>query len=80
MGLRRLNDECGIRKCATNIPLRQFAGNAASVASVDVYGLFYPKTHKSFIFEDLATGIVRVTPGVTSLLFRLRKSVLYALP
>ena len=33
------------------------------------------RSHKSFIFEDLATGIVRITPGVTPLLFRLRKLI-----
>ena len=37
------------------------------------------RSHKSSICENLATGIVRITPGVTSMSFRLRKAVLYAL-
>ena len=78
-GIRRLIDECGVRKCATNIPFRQFSGHSASVAVVDVCGSFYPISHKSPLCENLATAIDTVTLGVMSMLFRLRKFVLYAL-
>ena len=75
MGFRRLTDNYGILKCATNIALRQLAGHSASV----VMDPSIQRSHRSSICEDLATGIVMVTPEVTLMLFRLRKSVLYAL-